>query len=1687
MAQGESQRAQLDLVYAEIVNVTSALRKNRRWQNEYEESKAKQRPDNPPYSYCLDALSSGYAHLQHVLEFTSSLRPTELGLDASYENPLLQSFARLKARLSLIDDINQLSPSDLLDPFLEVIRSGDTTGPITGAALSSVEKFIAFSILNLNHPSLPTAMAALTYSVTRCKFEATDTVSDEAVLLKILALSTVIITSDAGQACLDDKGICEMVEVAFGMYFQPRVSELLRRHAEQTLIVLVQSLFSRLGKLVDFTAASSERLENGHTAFPEVQLEIPNVPTGDLSQQQSPEHVYAHDMSEQTTAISMFNSHQQTSGTTSPHGDLTGAVSSMAAGLESDQAAHMGQEVESLVPNQRKAQEGQSMDTPISGTSNVPVELDEERVIFQPYGLPAFLEMLRVLTSLIDPKNRLHTDSLHRTIALRLLASGFEIGGASLAKLVAHTPNYGQGERPTVLARELITNDLCRYLFTILQNNALPSNSGNNESTTTLLGLALRCSVMLFQHMRRHLKLQLEWFLQWLLSRLDAGVVAIDLEEVEDGSTMYGRSPPVSYNVRSGVVQGETRELLLECIAQLCRIPGFWGELYVNFDGDMDQQSHLFEELLVFLAKHSLPDVTPGGAVTNLTHQTVCLESLLLFLSTLGRSSTQLNVDSSIRADASEEDETVDVRSLAENKARKRVLKEGADLFNTSPKDGIAFLQAKGFLSDPLPPQELAVFLKSTHGVNKRLLGEYLSKAKNSEILEAFVALHDFRNKRFDEALRLLLGSFRLPGESQQIERIVQVFATAFFTSTQEQEAPAIISIDGTFVLSYAVIMLNTDLYNPQNRRKMTLEEFVRNLRGLNGGQDFPSEYLGEIYSAIRENEIVMPEEHEGDLGFDYQWKELIRRSSHTGILKTLPTNTCSGELLSISSKLVVSALSYALDNVDNYLTFEKVILGYHHCVTAAAEQHMSDIVDELIVSLAKMTGLLRIGRVTPQSPIGSASEDNLTVRVVDPWRLDIGRNIRGQVAAVLLFNLTTEYGTCLRNGWQVIIRCLKNLFLHRLLSEEMVLVDDFVRGKTSLFKVLEEKSAVRQASSASSGRRKELGLLSTLSNFLAISSGGDDLGSREPNAEEVRYDDRALHCIRACRIENIFDDSRFFEDNVLLLVVDTIIHASFVENDPVERVQKSGGSRVADDESLTTAGEPSPTSETPESKKVPKFDPSAVYLLEILFHVSIQNRDRIACIWEHVSQHVQFILSDAGGYSSLLHERAVTGTIQLLRRIGNRAGISVDIFSALAPLVHNSPESFKKVVVHLSAGLTTLMKTNPESVSANRPSRDLLVKLLTRATDFPIASSQTFQAATYLVGETGQDTFVTQENFSDCVDLLSSFVPSSFDDDITSIRKGKSGGANVSESATLSASGSFRHLHKDTPQASRSPEMQLVVDRALMALEKIGKLQHQVPHLVGKDGKQQNRVFFEFWLPILSSLGQQTTNPIREIRQLAITQLQKVILSSELESGCWSNSNTISADCFENVLFPMLDTLLNPEVARIDPIGMEETRVRVAALLSKSFLHFLAALQGWTEFPDLWLRILDYMRRVIQISETEYSYEGIQELLKNIILVMSHQGIIQPTSPPGTVQAQMWDITRGVLDPILPNLLPDLFRPQHQPQPSEPAADPAPTQALESLIAQAMAITDPDNHEQHPPVKEVPVEGGSVIMQEDS
>jgi brefeldin A-inhibited guanine nucleotide-exchange protein len=68
---------------------------------------------------------------------------------------------------------------------------------------------------------------------------------------------------------------------------------------------------------------------------------------------------------------------------------------------------------------------------------------------------------------------------------------------------------------------------------------------------------------------------------------------------------------------------------------------------------------------------------------------------------------------------------------------------------------------------------------------------------------------------------------------------------------------------DPAYVLAYSVIMLNTDAYNPQVKKRMTKADFIKNNRGINDGSDLPEELLSGIFDDIHAKEIRMKDEEE--------------------------------------------------------------------------------------------------------------------------------------------------------------------------------------------------------------------------------------------------------------------------------------------------------------------------------------------------------------------------------------------------------------------------------------------------------------------------------------------------------------------------------------------------------------------------------------------------------------------------------------------------------------------------------------------------------------------------------------------------------------------------------------------------------------------------------------------------------
>uniref|UniRef100_A0A4W3JY58 IQ motif and Sec7 domain ArfGEF 3 n=1 Tax=Callorhinchus milii TaxID=7868 RepID=A0A4W3JY58_CALMI len=195
---------------------------------------------------------------------------------------------------------------------------------------------------------------------------------------------------------------------------------------------------------------------------------------------------------------------------------------------------------------------------------------------------------------------------------------------------------------------------------------------------------------------------------------------------------------------------------------------------------------------------------------------------------------------------------------------RKRLYRIGLNLFNVNPDKGIQFLIARGFIPDTAIG--VAHFLLQRKGLSRQMIGEFLGNSKkqfNRDVLDCVVDEMDFSSMELDEALRKFQAHIRVQGEAQKVERLIEAFSQRYCMCNPEV-VQQFHNPDTIFILAFAIILLNTDMYSPNIKpdRKMMLEDFIRNLRGVDDGADIPREMVVGIYERIQQKELKSNEDH---------------------------------------------------------------------------------------------------------------------------------------------------------------------------------------------------------------------------------------------------------------------------------------------------------------------------------------------------------------------------------------------------------------------------------------------------------------------------------------------------------------------------------------------------------------------------------------------------------------------------------------------------------------------------------------------------------------------------------------------------------------------------------------------------------------------------------------------------------
>ncbi|KAI4713113.1 hypothetical protein J4E89_002091 [Alternaria sp. Ai002NY15] len=111
---------------------------------------------------------------------------------------------------------------------------------------------------------------------------------------------------------------------------------------------------------------------------------------------------------------------------------------------------------------------------------------------------------------------------------------------------------------------------------------------------------------------------------------------------------------------------------------------------------------------------------------------------------------------------------------------------------------------------------------------DKSVVASYLSKTDDPfllAVLRSYMRKFAFFGDPIDMAIRKLLMQVELPKETQQIDRVLQGFADRY----HECNPGIYINTDKAYFISFSIIILHTDVFNKNNKRKMQRPDYIKN------------------------------------------------------------------------------------------------------------------------------------------------------------------------------------------------------------------------------------------------------------------------------------------------------------------------------------------------------------------------------------------------------------------------------------------------------------------------------------------------------------------------------------------------------------------------------------------------------------------------------------------------------------------------------------------------------------------------------------------------------------------------------------------------------------------------------------------------------------------------------------------
>ena len=983
--------------------------------------------------------------------------------------------------------------------------------------------------------------------------------------------------------------------------------------------------------------------------------------------------------------------------------------------------------------------------------------------------------------------------------------------------------------------------------------------------------------------------------------------------------------------------------------------------------------------------------------------------------------------------------------AILRSKAEKKKLHLAAERFNVEGRQAFKYLQTLSILPAPVTPDSLVRFFRTTPGLDRRKIGEFLGGHEPLQLstLDAYVDSFRFDEVRgakagevgMDDALRAFLDGFFLPGEAQQIARILEKFSLAFF-----QHCPGpLTTSDAAYVLAYAVIMLNTDAHNAQVQKKMTKDEFVRNLRGVNGGKDLPQPYLSSLFDSITSHEIRMTsgdalvgdaDAAGSDGGFSHRkWKSVISKSS--GLFQTSAPRIHGRDMFSLVWTSALSMSATYLDtrelhshgssaDAPEHKLLHKVQQGFYAFGRICAVYTLNDCFNSLIITLAKSLTSFMLEALNDPSGFSPPAA--------------FGRDRRAQMVAVTLFRLVSDYGEAhLLEGWTNVLHCILWLRQLDLLPPALLEMEDFRDAGGGPLPSLRRPPPPTPSPSNQPGNGYSSKLSYLVSFFLSEDDGPARSSTPASAGADAQWAAEGRDVIAGCRIDAVFAASKFFRPASLSCLLRSLLQVSSFATQPTSTLSLF-----------------SPTVLNEEA---------AVFALERFSEVIERNQTRLADptlkLWSTLYDHFFSAITHAPVEPTYYIERLVVNVLRFSVRLLHTSDPSVTshCIQLLSLLLALSPPTLHSLASRIVAGLSIFLQTQGEALK-DRKSWEIIGRLLLTFRGERQGGVAASAFATFVLCI---DNYTTLDTFPTFLSILYQWTsPPPTPRGRKAQRGGGAGGGGGAADITAQST---------ADQGAITPR--LVLDSAMRLHSKIASPSVETGLLsLGEGSSAREKARVDLWLSSIQQLCISCKDPRPDVRRYAMDCLQTVLLAHDTVD---MHNPLAWRICLEKLLLPMMeavaqfpvDTPSRPPPRPSPPRNADDSayptrstsssssspleeatpydiNLRASSLLFSTFLHHLDTLLLTPDFHIFWLKLLGAMQQRshamqggggggagngaagVTSSSSSPLHQHFMEGLKNTLLVMRAEGAFDEVKERSGVE--LYQLTMGVIDTLHPD-----------------------------------------------------------------